>query len=64
MDASRESDALRLDAASHGTSNLEGRAVTVERDREADDFGIKAPGKAGIRAKDDARTEFDVRLAS
>lgn len=28
------------------------------------DFGIKAPGKAGIRAKDEARIEFEIRLAS
>ncbi|HVR22391.1 MAG TPA: YceI family protein [Candidatus Polarisedimenticolia bacterium] len=27
------------------------------------DFGIKPPGKAGIRAKDEVRIEFDVRLA-
>jgi|ERR1700722_4850975 len=28
------------------------------------DFGIKPPGKAGVRAKDEVRIEFDVRLAS
>jgi len=28
------------------------------------DFGIKPPGKAGIRAKDEVRIEFDVRLGS
>ncbi len=28
------------------------------------DFGIKPPGKAGVRAKDKVRIEFDVRLAS
>jgi polyisoprenoid-binding protein YceI len=28
------------------------------------DFGIKPPGKAGIRAKDEIRIEFDIRLAS
>src|ERR1700676_5207381 len=28
------------------------------------DFGIKPPGKAGVRAKDEVRVEFDVRLAS
>jgi hypothetical protein len=28
------------------------------------DFGIKPPGKAGIRAKDEVRIDFDVRLAS
>ena len=28
------------------------------------DFGIKPPGKAGVRAKDEVRIEFDVRLSS
>jgi polyisoprenoid-binding protein YceI len=28
------------------------------------DFGIKPPGKAGVRAKDEVKIEFDVRLAS
>ena len=28
------------------------------------DFGIKPPGVAGIKAKDEVRIEFDVRLAS
>lgn len=28
------------------------------------DFGIKPPGKAGVRAKDEVRIEFEVRLAS
>jgi polyisoprenoid-binding protein YceI len=28
------------------------------------DFGIKPPGKAGIKAKNEVRIEFDVRLAS
>jgi polyisoprenoid-binding protein YceI len=27
------------------------------------EFGIKPPGKAGVRAKDEVRIEFDVRLA-
>jgi polyisoprenoid-binding protein YceI len=27
------------------------------------DFGIKPPGKAGVRAKDEVKIEFDVRLA-
>jgi hypothetical protein len=27
------------------------------------DFGIKPPGKLGVRAKDEVRIEFDVRLA-
>jgi polyisoprenoid-binding protein YceI len=28
------------------------------------DFGIKPPGKAGVRAKDEVKIEFDVRMAS
>jgi polyisoprenoid-binding protein YceI len=28
------------------------------------DYGIKPPGKAGIKAKDEVKIEFDVRLAS
>lgn len=28
------------------------------------DFGIKPPGKLGVRAKDEVKVEFDVRLAS
>jgi polyisoprenoid-binding protein YceI len=28
------------------------------------DYGIQPPGKAGVRAKDEVRVEFDVRLAS
>jgi hypothetical protein len=27
------------------------------------DFGIKPPGKAGVRAKDEVKIEFDVRLS-
>jgi polyisoprenoid-binding protein YceI len=28
------------------------------------DFGIKPPGKAGVRAKDEVKIAFDVRLSS
>lgn len=28
------------------------------------DFGIRPPGKASVRAEDEVRIEFDVRLAS
>jgi polyisoprenoid-binding protein YceI len=28
------------------------------------DFGIKPPGKAGVKAKDQVKIDFDVRLAS
>jgi polyisoprenoid-binding protein YceI len=45
--------------------------VTLKDDRytgaatvKQTDFGIKPPGKAGVRAKDEVRIEFDVRLAS
>jgi polyisoprenoid-binding protein YceI len=44
--------------------------VTLKDDRytgettvKQTDFGIKPPGKAGVRAKDEVRIEFDVRLA-
>jgi len=61
----------------HGTLTLHGqnRPVTVEvtlKDGrytgaatvKQTEFGIKPPGKAGIRAKDEVRIEFNVRLAS
>jgi polyisoprenoid-binding protein YceI len=45
--------------------------VTLKDDRysgettvKQTDFGIKPPGKAGVKAKDEVRIEFDVRLAS
>jgi hypothetical protein len=28
------------------------------------DFGIKPPGKAGVKAKDEVKIQFDVQLAS
>jgi polyisoprenoid-binding protein YceI len=61
----------------HGNLTLRGqtRPVTVqvtlkdgrytgEATVKQTDFGIKPPGKAGIRAKDEVRIEFDVRLTS
>jgi len=61
----------------HGTLTLHGqnRPVTVEvtlKDGrytgaatvKQTEFGIKPPGKAGIRAKDEVRIEFNARLAS
>ena len=61
----------------HGNLTLRGqtRPVTVhvtlkdgrytgEATVKQTDFGIKPPGKAGVRAKDEVRIEFDVRLAS
>ena len=63
--------------ALHGNLTLRGqtRPITVqvtlkdgrytgEATVKQTDFGIKPPGKAGIRAKDEVRIEFDVRLAS
>ena len=61
----------------HGNLTLRGqtRPVTVhvtlkdgrytgETTVKQTDFGIKPPGKAGVRAKDEVRIEFDVRLTS
>ena len=67
----------RKSPQAHGNLTLCGQAkpVTVQVTLKDDhykgettvkqtDFGIKPPGKAGIRAKDEVRIEFDVRLAS
>jgi polyisoprenoid-binding protein YceI len=43
---------------------LKNGRYTGETTVKQTDFGIKPPGKAGIRAKDEVRVEFDVRLAS
>lgn len=61
----------------HGNLTLRGqtRPVTVqvmlkdgryigESAVKQTDFGIKPPGKAGVRAKDEVKIEFDVRLTS
>jgi polyisoprenoid-binding protein YceI len=61
----------------HGNLTLRGQTrpvtvhVTLKDDRytgettvKQTDFGIKPPGKAGVRAKDEVKIEFDVRLAS
>ena len=37
---------------------------TGESTVKLSDFGIKPPGKAGVRAKDEVKIDFDVRLAS
>jgi polyisoprenoid-binding protein YceI len=37
---------------------------TGETSVKQTDFGIKPPGKAGVRAKDEVKIEFDVLLAS
>jgi polyisoprenoid-binding protein YceI len=43
---------------------LKDSRYTGETTVKQTDFGIKPPGKAGIKAKDEVRIEFDVRLAS
>jgi polyisoprenoid-binding protein YceI len=43
---------------------LKDGGYTGEATVKLTDFGIKPPGKAGIRAKNEVRIEFDVRLAS
>jgi|SRR5208282_2885320 len=61
----------------HGTLMLHGQTrpivvqVTLKDGRytgeatvKQTDFGIKPPGKAGVKAKDEVGIEFDVRLAS
>jgi polyisoprenoid-binding protein YceI len=41
---------------------LKNGRYTGETTVKQTDFGIKPPGKAGVRAKDEVRIEFDVRL--
>ena len=41
---------------------LKNGQYTGEATVKQTDFGIKPPGKAGVRAKDEVRIEFDVRL--
>ena len=43
--------------------SLEDGRYTGEAVVKQTDFGIKPPGKAGVRAKDEVRIGFDVRLA-
>jgi hypothetical protein len=43
---------------------LKDERYTGEAKVKQTDFGIKPPGKAGVRAKDEVTIEFDVRLAS
>ena len=63
--------------ALHGNLTLRGqtRPITVqvtlkdgryvgESTMKLTDFGIKPPGKAGVKAKDEVKIAFDVRLAS
>lgn len=61
---------LRGDLTMRGTTKpvnvrvqLKDGRYTGEAVVKQTDFGIKPPGKAGVRAKDEVRIEFDVRLA-
>jgi polyisoprenoid-binding protein YceI len=44
-------------------ATLKGGHYTGEAAVKQTDFGIKPPGKAGVRAKDELRVVFDVQLA-
>jgi polyisoprenoid-binding protein YceI len=61
---------VRGDLTLHGQTRPATVLVTLKDSRytgeavvKQTDFGIKPPGKAGIRAKDEVRIEFDVQLA-
>ena len=61
---------LKGDLTLHGQSRPVTVTVTLKGDRytgeavvKQTEFGIKPPGKPGIRAKDEVRIEFDVQLA-
>jgi polyisoprenoid-binding protein YceI len=45
------------------TVTFKDRQYTGEATMKLTDFGITPPGKAGIRAKDELRIEFEVKLA-
>jgi len=45
-------------------ATLKAGRYTGEATVKLTDFGIKPPGKAGVKTKDEVRIEFDVRLAS
>jgi polyisoprenoid-binding protein YceI len=45
-------------------ATLKDGRYTGETTVKLTDFSIKPPGKAGVKAKDEVRIEFDVRLAS
>jgi polyisoprenoid-binding protein YceI len=62
---------LRGDLTLHGQTRRVTAQVRLQDGRyigeaavKQTDFGIKPPGKAGVRAKDEVKVEFDVRLAS
>jgi hypothetical protein len=62
--APRESEAARADAAIAVQATLKDGHYIGESTVKLTDFGIKPPGKAGIKAKDEVRIQFEVRLAS
>ena len=45
-------------------ATLKDECFTGEATVKLTDFGIKPPGKAGVKAKNEVRIEFDVRLGS
>jgi polyisoprenoid-binding protein YceI len=62
---------LRGDLTLHGQTRpatvqvrLKDGSYTGEATVRQTEFGIKPPGKAGVRAKDEVRIEFEVRLVS
>jgi polyisoprenoid-binding protein YceI len=62
---------LRGNLTLHGQTRLVTVQVTLKDGRykgeatvKQTDFGIKPPGKAGIKTKDEVRIQFDVHLAS
>jgi polyisoprenoid-binding protein YceI len=62
---------LRGNLALHGQTQpitvqvtLKDGHYTGEAAVKLTDFGIKPPGKAGVKAKDELKIEFDIRLAS
>jgi polyisoprenoid-binding protein YceI len=62
---------LRGNLTLHGQTRPVAVQVTLKDGRytgectvKLTEFGIKPPGKAGVRAKDEVRIQFDVRLAS
>ena len=62
---------LRGNLTLHGQTRPVSVQVTLKDGRytgestvKQTDFGIKPPGKAGVKAKDEVKVEFDVRLVS
>src|ERR1051326_5231602 len=66
-----EKDRAEVQKTLHGQNRPVVLEVTLKDGRytgaatvKQTEFGIRPPGKAGIRAKDEVRVEFDVRLTS